>query len=98
MKRIFCLCLLAILVFPQPGRAAGSDNLMLDVFVLEPISLTERMEEESLNKSTAIVTVKNPMIPLTRMASWKSWNISQIGKELWEPSGKSMSNSLLILR
>ncbi len=59
MKLILCLCLLAVTAFPQAGHAAGSDNLMQDVFVLDPVKVTGRMEEDRLDRTTAIVVEKN---------------------------------------
>lgn len=59
MKLALSLCLLAVVAFPRAGIAAGSDNLMQDVFVLDPINVTGRMEEDKLDRTTAIVVEKN---------------------------------------
>ena len=49
MKLVLSLCLLAIVSLPQAGIAAGADNLMQDVFVLDPIEVTGRMQEDNLD-------------------------------------------------
>ena len=59
MKLPLSLCLLAVVSLPQAGIAAGSDNLMQDVFVLDPIEVTGRMQEDNLDRTTAIVVEKN---------------------------------------
>lgn len=60
MKLVPSLCLLAVMAFPRTGIAVGSDNLMQDVFVLDPIMVTGRMEEDNLDRTTAIVVEGNP--------------------------------------
>ena len=59
MKKIIILVCIAMVFLPRMALAANDGNLMQDVFVLDPITVTGKAEEEQLDRSTAIVTEKN---------------------------------------
>lgn len=59
MKKIIILVCIVMVFLPRMALAANDGNLMQDVFVLDPITVTGKAEEEQLDRSTAIVTEKN---------------------------------------
>ena len=48
-----------LLCSPAFTAQAADDNLMQDVFLLDPVTVTGQLEEEKLDRTTAIVVERN---------------------------------------
>lgn len=57
--RIFAGVCFVVLLYPVWLWAAGSENLMHDVFMLDALTVTGAMDEEQLDRTSAIVVEKN---------------------------------------
>lgn len=59
MRTIVSFCLLFLVFSPGMVCAASGDNLMQDVFMLDALTVTGEVEEEQLDRTSAIVVEKN---------------------------------------